>query len=123
MADSNLKRTLIIPENGPLAIQLFKKAVADLDVVLFVILGSENHSLVKKADWRARALPTRQVVWILDPQVQEMCDVVAKIKQGDDQIIAATYSKTDKIVDRLVANDVKSSPRVEAAFSRADAAN
>jgi len=120
MADKNLKRTLIIPEDGTLAIQLFKQALADLDVVLFVILGKEHSKLVNKADWRARALPTRQVVWILDPKLPEMSNVVSNIKNGDELVIAATYSKVDNIVQRLNADEIKNSLRIEAAFSKAD---
>ena len=120
MPDSNLKRTLIVPEDGSLAIQLFEQAVADLDVVLFVILGKEFSKLVSKTDWRARALPTRQCVWVLDPTLSELTDVVDLIKNGNDQVIAATYSKTDQIVQRLTAADIKNSLRIETAFSKAD---
>jgi hypothetical protein len=120
MPDLNLKRTLIIPEDGPLAIRLFEQAVADLDVVLFVILGKEFSELTSKTDWRARALPTRQCVWVLDPKLPELKEVVDFMKNGDDKIIAATYSKTDQIVQRLTATDIRNSLRIETAFSKAD---
>lgn len=120
MSDSNLKRTLIIPEDGPLAAQLFQQALDDLDVVLFVVLGKANKDLIKLVDWRARAFPTRQAVWILDPALAELAAVIDSIRNGNSDVIAATYSKTDRIVKRFTANDTLDALAVETAFSEVD---
>ena len=123
MIEANLKRTLILPESdGVLAAQLFQKAVDDLDVVLFVVLGKPLPGFVQVVDWRARALPTRQVVWVLNPGLEELAPVIAKIRDGNDKVVAAVYSKTDRIVVRLTTEDDLDPLSIETAFSQADAA-
>ncbi len=118
--DNNLKRTLIIPDDESLAGDLFNHALNDLDVVLFVVLGKTHADLIKLVDWRARALPTRQAVWILNPELASLKDFVAKMRSGDSSIVAVVFNKADKMVVRLKAGDPQDPLAVETAFSNAE---
>lgn len=123
-----LKKTIVLPDTNPKALDLMRKLIFDEPYVLFVVLGDSPtvDLLLDKANkFSGLTDEPRWVVWARNPKL--ISSIYPDLKgelallQGLRDALGFTLSIQDQVADVILSSDTIDNVRVNLAYLNAEA--